>query len=816
MQRNIILSALLIVSTACMAVPVENTAGVAPIQSDSSRVYDIDEIVVIAQPKEVLRLRQQPLSASSFDNTQLYSIGIQDIRELSAFVPSFTMPNYGSRYTSSAYVRGIGSRVNSPAIGVYVDGMPIQSKSAFNFHTYDIDRVDVLRGPQGTLYGMNTEGGLLRIYSKNPMNYQGTDVTLSVGSRFWRKAEVSHYHKISDKVAFSLSGFYDGQNGFQRNSFNGHRADNFDEAGGKMRLVFAPSKRLTMSMFTDYQFVHQNGFPYGVYSLSTGSTASPNTNTQGRYHRNIFNGAFDINYKGAIFDFSSITSYQYLNDRMLMDIDYSALNAMEMEQRQLKNGFTQEFMLKSNRKQRWQWTFGAFGSFDWLKTNAPIHFYEESFTSTVAQSIQSSMYNAMLNSMAARMIQTAPMMTMEQARAAAAVAIERAGGVTMDCTLDIPGMFRTPMYNMAVFHESNISITDRLTATLGLRYDYSHSKIEFDTHAQMDFIANVMGTEANYAFTSFLQNKYTKGFDQLLPKIGLTYQLDRLGSNAYAVVSKGYRAGGYNIQSLGDYLRAELEVPEYRNQAMRGDFDVPHDAESYAQLADVISFKPEESWNFEAGTHLNLFNNTMHFDFAAYYMRIKNQQLSVMASRYGFGRMMVNAGKSFSCGIETTLRGRALNNHLEYSLTYSFTHAAFKEYVDEIADADGNMQVVNYKDNKIPFVPAHQLAAIIDYEIPISNSGLTSITFGPQLNGQGRTYWDEANIAYNNFYVVLGAHADMFFKINKLDFDLNFWGRNLTNTHYNTFVFASTDPGQTYFGQRGNTIQFGADLKIHF
>lgn len=131
------------------------------------------------------------------------------------------------------YVRGIGSRVNSPAVGIYVDGMPIQSKSAFNFHTYDIDRIDVLRGPQGTLYGMNTEGGLIRIYSKNPFEYSGTDLTLSLGSKFWRKIEVGHSTKLNDKIALSLSAFYDGQNGFFKNQFNGEHADLFNEFGGK-------------------------------------------------------------------------------------------------------------------------------------------------------------------------------------------------------------------------------------------------------------------------------------------------------------------------------------------------------------------------------------------------------------------------------------------------------------------------------------------------------------------------------------------------------------------------------------------------------
>src|SRR5574344_3989 len=185
---------------------------------DSSRVHDLDEVVVISQPKEFQRLRQQSLSSSVFSSKEIYSLGVRDIRELSVFVPSFAMPNYGSRITSSMYMRGIGSRVNSPAVGFYLDGMPLISKSAFNFHTYQLDRVDVLRGPQGTLYGQNTEGGLVRLYTKNPLNYQGTDVNLGVGSRFYRNVEFANYSKFSDKFGMSLAGFYNGQNGFRGRS----------------------------------------------------------------------------------------------------------------------------------------------------------------------------------------------------------------------------------------------------------------------------------------------------------------------------------------------------------------------------------------------------------------------------------------------------------------------------------------------------------------------------------------------------------------------------------------------------------------------
>ena len=147
------------------------------ISVDSSKVYDIDEVIVVSQPKEAFRLRQQPLSSTSFGNFEMNRLGARDLRELSSYIPNFVMPNYGSRLSSAVYVRGIGSRVNSPAIGVYVDGIPVMSKSAFNLHTYQLSRVDVLRGPQGTLYGQNTEGGLVRLYSRNAFDYQGTDVT---------------------------------------------------------------------------------------------------------------------------------------------------------------------------------------------------------------------------------------------------------------------------------------------------------------------------------------------------------------------------------------------------------------------------------------------------------------------------------------------------------------------------------------------------------------------------------------------------------------------------------------------------------------
>ena len=768
--------------------------GTYTIFADSSRVFDIEEVVVVSQPKESFRLRMQPLSSTSFSQQQLTSLGVQDLRELSAYIPSFTMPNYGSRLTSSIYVRGIGSRVNSPAVGIYVDGMPIQNKSAFNFHMYDIDRVDVLRGPQGTLYGMNTEGGLIRMYTKNPFDVQGTDVKISLGSHFWRKTEVSHYQKVNNRFACSLAGFYDGQNGFFKNTYDGSHADDFNEAGARARFLFRPNDRWQMEWVNDYQYVNQHGFPYGLLNIDTQTAEAPQMNVPGLYRRNLLNTGFHLNYNGRCFDFTSTTSYQFQKDYMQMDVDYTALDKTWIEQRQLKNGLTQELVLKSRDCRFWHWTSGVFGSYEWLKTNAPVHFGAD-----VINPIVNGIYTAMNNSMLRRF-------TPEQ--------IERMGGISMSGMMDVPGLFHTPTTNLGVFHESNFQLADRLTATFGLRYDYSHVQIDYETSAIMAITANVFGVTQTNALTSLLDHHAHDHFNQLLPKFGINYVIDRHNSNLYAAVSKGYRAGGYNIQMFSDILQTEFNNPENRNKVMRQSYDIPHTDEDYQRINHTISYKPETSWNYEVGAHLNLFGNAMHADLAAYYTQIRNQQLSVMAGNYGYGRAMVNAGKSYSCGFEAALRGNMIDNHLNYALSYGFTHAAFKEYIDEETLDDGSTIVVDYKDKHVPFIPQHTFAASADYRFELAMQHFRSIVLGVNVTGQGPTYWDEANFAKENVFALLGAHADMNFEFSSCRFLLSLWGRNLTNTKYNVFAFPINGPTSPHFAQQGNGIQVGFDVVL--
>ena len=789
----------------CTMLPVMAVTETETVVADTSRVYDLDEVVVVSQSKEYMKLRHQPMSSTVLTDNEIGSLGLRDLREISDYVPSFVMPNYGARFTSSIYVRGIGSRVNSPSMGIYVDDIPLMNKSAFNSHTWQLERVDVLRGPQGTLYGVNTEGGLVRQYTKSPLRHQGTDVSLGFGTHFYRNIEVAHYNKVNDQLAFSVAAFYDGTNGFWKNTLTDERADDMNEAGGRFRLIYQPTQRLSFDWISDYQYVRQKAYPYGILAPESGDVLTdPNQNHQSKYKRNMFNSGLAVKYQGCGFDFHSNTSYQLLKDNLFMDNDYSDVDFVTVDQSQLSNALTQEFTIKSNNQSRWHWTSGVFGSYTWLKTTAPNTF-GSAFSQMMGQQIGGMIYQQMLKSMAARM-----------GEEAAAAAIQRAGGVNIGMSLFVPCVFRTPQFNLGIFHQSDIDLTDHLTATLGLRYDYTHAKIDYDTRGNsvMDF--DIMGQAAKIVATSIFAHTEKANFNQLLPKFGLTYKFND-GSNIYATVTKGYRAGGFNVQMFGDIIQSDVQsgLQGVMQSAMQSRQDimiverVPTE-KVYASLLDGIKFKPEESWNYELGTHLNLFDNLIHADLSVYYMQIRNQQLSVFTEDYGYGRKMVNAGKSYSCGLEMTLRGSALSNHLGWSLGYGYTHAAFKDYTTKTS-AKGD--IVDYKNNKVPFVPAHTLSAMVDYRLDINDSFIKSLTFGANMNAQGKIWWDEANTYSQKFYAVLGAHICADLNICKL----NLWARNLTDTKYNTFAFSSKATGQEVFmAQRGNPFQMGFDLSFYF
>ena len=238
------------------------------------------------------------------------------------------------------------------------------------------------------------------------------------------------------------------------------------------------------------------------------------------------------------------------------------------------------------------------------------------------------------------------------------------------------------------------------------------------------------------------------------------------------------------------------KVPENYVALVADKFPTPGENPK-AQAA--VEYKPEYTWNYEIGTHLNLFGGKLQADLAAFYMQTSDQQLSQMAES-GLGRITVNAGESESYGVEANLVA-SLNPHLQLNANYGYTQATFVKY--NIGEGE------DYSGNYVPFAPMHTLNVGGSYTFYFNHNWAQSLTFGANATGAGKIYWTENNQASQDFYATLNGYISL--KTNAVQIDL--WGRNLTDNNYTTFYFESMGNG---FEQRCKPLQLGIDVRLHF
>lgn len=802
---------------AAALLPLPETKPNIPV--DSSTTVDIEEVVVVASPKHTAKLRNTSTSVSLFSDKEMQSARIQDLSGLNGMAGNFFVPQYGSKLSSAIYIRGIGSRINTPAVAMYVNDAPLAEKSEYSQNFMDVDRIDVLRGPQGTLYGRNAMGGVIRLYTKNPFTYQGTDVKLSGTTRNEGfKAAATTYQKLSDKMAFSLGGFYETDKGFWHNDSLGHKVGGNNSFGGKVRFVCKPTSKLSLDFNAAYEYSDENGYPY-FYGGSLGQETLPNilntitANRESQYRRSLFSSSLLASYEMPLFIVSSVTGFRSLDDRMLMDQDFIYKDIYTLEQKQKSNTVTEEITLKSLPGKRWEWTGGLFGLYEALRTEAPVTFFSDGVS--------------MLNSTIAANL-PAPTITVTNPYTGRPVTqtMQMTAAIT-DPSLAVSSYFRTPVLNTAAFFQGTLHdiFVDRLSMTLGLRLDYEHQQINGygNVNTNYNFAIPSYGINADLTDEESLHTTFKNDYTTLLPKVAVQYDFLEGRGNVYATVSKGMRAGGYNIQMYSDIMSTKLQ-----NGMMNGCRDYSY--EVLTQLAEsrpamksmflsirdsmvskmpgttepdakgTITYKPEYCWNYEVGTHLNLIKHTLEADLSFFFMDIRNQQIAKFVES-GLGRIMVNAGHSHSCGLEAALSAHLFDDKLMLRANYGYTHAEFRRYDNGSA---------NYKGNFVPFIPIHNMGILADYTLPLQSTVFPAITFGANVRGMGRIYWTEANDAYQNFYATLGAHL----LLNILDkAQLNLWGENLTSSSHKNFYFESM--GRKIY-QKGAPFQLGADLIFHF
>jgi len=752
------------------------TAKAKTAENDTIKTYKIDEIVVTSSTKETNQQHTLPGSASFITPQAINERRIEALKDLSALVPNLYIPDYGAKLTSAIYIRGIGARSSGQSIGLYLDNIPYLDKSSFDFELTDIRYIEVLRGPQGTLYGRNSMGGIVNIYTLSPLDHQGTKLTLGTGNYGQLKAKASHYRKLNPHLGLSLSAYYDHSDGYFTNTHTHRKADAEQSAGGRLKIEWQPTTPFRASYTLAMDYTNQDAFPYGHYDPQSKQTAPVQTGDSSTYQRTVITNSLLLEYRSPNLLLSSATGAQYLTDDMRMDQDFTPKHIFTLNQQQRQKALSEEITLRSLTTNNYQWSFGLYAFHNSLHTDGPVTFGEDG----VQDVLQQVFFDLKTNNPAMPWLWV------------------------MDQTLHIPGSFETPAYGGALFHQStyNNLLTPGLSLTAGLRLDYEKQQMDYQSTAQMHLGLTFSPTAPPVLIPGIqptvMDVHTSQSFRQLLPKVSLKYECTPR-TFTYLSAAKGYKTGGYNVQMSADLMQSQMQYD------MMNLF-VPHLAVAPEPVERVTAYSPEQSWNYELGIKSELIDKRMTTELTFFYTDINDIQITKFVES-GSGRYLSNAGKARSAGVELSLR-TLLAEGLTADLNYGYTQATFRDYIHERKE-NGSIISTDCSGKSVPYIPQHTLNAGLHYSKLFRGAWIDQFTASAQWSGAGPIYWTELNDISQSFYGLLGGKAGL----RKGQLRLDLWVRNLNNAHYAAFYFESF--GQA-FVQQGKPLHFGAELSYSF
>ncbi len=659
----------------------------AQVAADST--YRVDAVSVTAI-KQGLNIRQEPISSTILAEKMIAAAQIKTMKDASAIAPNFYIPDYGSRITSSIYVRGLGARIDQPVVGLNIDNIPYLNKNAFDTDVMDISRMEILRGPQSTLYGRNTMGGVINIYTLSPMNFEGVKVGAEYSSGNTYRVRAAIYERLSERLAASLSGYYGASDGLFENEYTGENCDTYEEFGARMRLIYNLSKRSSIDNTTSLSHLDQGGYAYR--SLERDEISY---NDICSYDRMMLSNGLTFQHRADRFTISSITGYQYLDDKMILDQDFSPESIFTLTQATREHSITEDIVLNREISEGFSYLVGLFGFYKNQNINAPVIFKEGGIEDIILTYVNGADDYYEWNS--------------------------------DEILLDSKLQYDT--YGAAIYHKSNITL-DKFDLSAAIRLDFEGAKLRYNCTTNTS--CTHLFTDGRDAITKIIDididGTPTLHFFEALPTLNATYRINNSNS-IYATISKGYKAGGFNTQMFSDILQQEL----MEKFGLSGLYEAQ----------DIISYDPEYSWNYEIGAHLTNRSSTIASDISLYYINCRDQQLTIFPDDAVTGRLMTNAGRSRIYGAEVAIRAQLGN--LAMNGSYGYTDAKFVEYNDNEAD---------YAGNYIPYAPRHTIYATAIYTIPLKK---ISVDIEVNTSGAGKIYWNESNTLSQPLYALLGS-----------------------------------------------------------
>ncbi len=615
-------------STTALAAALLATPAVAQTAqqaADEPAANTSGEIVVSALRRDQ-RLQDAPLAITAFDSQAIQDAGIERPSDFIGLTSNVTLVETQNAGNAFVVIRGITQNRNSePSVAVIVDGVLQVNPAQFNQELFDIEQIEVLKGPQGGLYGRNAIGGAIVINTKKPTSEFEGNVTAGIDNGFGYFLRGGVSGPLADNLFFRVAGSYYDTDGFIPNTFLGENADPVQDFSLRGSLLFEATDRLSIDVRASTNQLRTQGLYYNIVD-DVNTIADVRVNNPGQNDRDIYNVAMKVEYKGDNAVLTAISSYDTLKEILtgdafdflpiedsfffnLFETIFGPGNGFDLNQSQYLNvkAFSQEVRLASpNDGRKFNWLVGGY------------------LVDTT------------------RFISTGNM-------------IDTGNGV-------FP-VFREPSTNplnpqfsyladgqenfaWAAFVNAGYEFSEQFRVDASLRYD--NDRRRQTTLTPQGFLPVVPGVPQAQS-----GEVRSRTFEDWQPKVTLTYKPDR-DVTIYGGYSRGFRSGGFNQTGVG---------AEAINNAIVGVGDI---------------FEAETADTFEVGVKTKL--GPVRVNAAAYSTRSKNSYFFVFLAESST-QNLGNIPEVELNGFEIDASARILP-YFDVNAAFGLTDSSIEEFAD--------------------------------------------------------------------------------------------------------------------------------------
>jgi outer membrane receptor protein involved in Fe transport len=650
----------------------------------------LEEIVVTAQ-KRSQSAQDVPISLTAYTGAKLEELGLTELDDLSDFVPGLEI-QLQSPNNPGYVIRGItsdsGSAQQEARVSVFVDGVPASRARGAVVELFDIERVEVLKGPQGTLFGRGAQIGAVHIISAKPQ-LDDTEVTgrIAFGNYGQQTYEASVNAPVSDKVAIRLAGISRQRDGYIDNLVEGAKEDlngvGVEAVRGSILVEASENFKITGILnyqkddYTGTSFKNQRFAPAGG-DTSPFTAAQLNRGDELGVDRELFNANVTAEYRlSDSVNLTSITGFRKFDTNEEFDADGTQAYILEFGEVAHSEQWSQEFRLNYDDGDRFQGFVGASYFHEKGYQRVPLRTNERSLALLVVPALnpyygQAILANGAVNPGPTALPTGLPLRTYAEA--------------------EFTNYGENTAYD--VFADGTYELTPEFSLTGGLRF--THEKQESGFEQWVDQSASLFGS----LFPNVAYKEREGDFNSVVGRFVASYKPTE-DSLLYASVSRGRRPAVVQVN---------------------------------ATLSNTL--KNEIVWSYEAGAKTSLLDNRVQLEGSGYYYDYSNFQTSTRVANSATS-ITVDSGTATAYGFEASVTAQATDETSVFA-NYGYIHAEFDD-----TDADGNPQVL--AGNTFRLTPEHSFSLGAQYVRPLGDSEV-ELFVTPTFSWKSRVYFEETNL----------------------------------------------------------------------